>query len=34
LIAALAHLVGGLDDDEVAELRDLAREMNERRRKR
>jgi predicted transcriptional regulator len=31
---ALAHLVGGLDDEELAELRDLAREMNERRRKR
>ena len=32
--AALAHLVGGLDDDELTELRDLAREMNERRRTR
>jgi BlaI family transcriptional regulator, penicillinase repressor len=32
--AALAHLVGGLDDHELAELRDLSREMNARRRKR
>jgi predicted transcriptional regulator len=32
--AALAHLVGGLDDDELAALRELAREMNDRRRKR
>jgi predicted transcriptional regulator len=29
--AALAHLVGGLDDAELAALRDLAREMSERR---
>ena len=32
--AALAHLVGGLDDDELAELRERAREMNDRRRRR
>jgi len=32
--AALAHLVGGLDDDGLANLRDLARELDERRRKR
>ena len=32
--AALAHLVGGLDDDELSALRDLARELNERRRRR
>ena len=32
--AALAQLIGGLEDNELADLRDLAREMNERRRKR
>ena len=32
--AALASLIGGLEDNELADLRDLAREMNERRRKR
>jgi BlaI family transcriptional regulator, penicillinase repressor len=32
--AALAQLIGGLRDDELADLRDLAREMNDRRRKR
>jgi predicted transcriptional regulator len=32
--AALAQLVGGLDDDELTDLRRLAREMNEKRRKR
>jgi predicted transcriptional regulator len=32
--AALAQLIGGLDDDEVTDLRRLAREMNEKRRKR
>ena len=32
--AALAQLIGRLDDDELTDLRDLAREMNERRRKR
>jgi predicted transcriptional regulator len=32
--AALARLIGGLGDDELTDLRELAREMNERRRKR
>ena len=32
--AALARLIGELDDDELTDLRQLAREMNERRRKR
>ena len=32
--AALAQLIGGLGDDELSDLRELAREMNERRRKR
>jgi predicted transcriptional regulator len=32
--AALAQLIGGLDDDELSDLRQLAREMNEKRRKR
>jgi predicted transcriptional regulator len=32
--AALAQLIGGLGDDELTDLRELAREMNERRRKR
>jgi predicted transcriptional regulator len=32
--AALAQLVGGLEDDELTDLRELAREMNERRRRR
>jgi hypothetical protein len=32
--AALAQLIGGLEEDELTELRELAREMNERRRKR
>jgi predicted transcriptional regulator len=32
--AALAQLIGGLRDDELTDLRELAREMNERRRKR
>ena len=32
--AALAQLIGGLGDDELADLRELAREMSERRRKR
>jgi predicted transcriptional regulator len=32
--AALAQLIGGLNDDEVTDLRRLAREMNEKRRKR
>jgi predicted transcriptional regulator len=31
---ALARLIGGLEDDELSDLRELAREMNERRRKR
>lgn len=31
---ALAQLIGGLEDDELSDLRELAREMNERRRKR
>ena len=30
--AALAQLIGGLDDDELSDLRQLAREMNEKRR--
>jgi len=32
--AALAQLIGGLEETELADLRDLGREMNERRRKR
>jgi predicted transcriptional regulator len=32
--AALAQLIGGLEEDELTDLRELAREMNERRRKR
>jgi predicted transcriptional regulator len=32
--AALAQLIGALDDDELSDLRQLAREMNEKRRKR
>jgi predicted transcriptional regulator len=32
--AALAQLIGRLDDDELTDLRELAREMNERRRER
>jgi predicted transcriptional regulator len=32
--AALAQLIGGLEDDELTDLRELAREMNERRRTR
>jgi predicted transcriptional regulator len=32
--AALAQLIGELDDDELSDLRELAREMNEKRRKR
>ena len=32
--AALARLIGGLADDELADLRKLAREMGEKRRKR
>jgi predicted transcriptional regulator len=32
--AALAQLIGRLDDDALTDLRELAREMNERRRKR
>jgi predicted transcriptional regulator len=32
--AALAQLIGGLRDDELTDLRDLAREMSERRRRR
>jgi predicted transcriptional regulator len=32
--AALAHLIGGLEEDELTGLKDLAREMNERRRNR
>jgi predicted transcriptional regulator len=32
--AALAQLIGRLDDDELTDLRELARETNERRRKR
>jgi predicted transcriptional regulator len=32
--AALAQLIGGLDDNELTDLRQLAREMNEKRRKR
>jgi BlaI family transcriptional regulator, penicillinase repressor len=32
--AALAQLIGGLEDDELADLRELARAMNEQRRKR
>ena len=31
--AALAQLIGGLEDDELTDLRELTREMNERRRK-
>jgi predicted transcriptional regulator len=31
---ALAQLIGGLGDDELTDLRELAREMNERRRNR
>jgi predicted transcriptional regulator len=33
-VAALAQLIGGLGDDELTDLRQLSREMNERRRKR
>jgi predicted transcriptional regulator len=32
--AALAQLIGGLEEEELADLRELARQMNERRRKR
>ena len=32
--AALARLIGGLDNDELADLQQLAREMGEKRRKR
>jgi predicted transcriptional regulator len=32
--AALAQLIGGLEDDELADLRELAREMTEMRRQR
>jgi predicted transcriptional regulator len=32
--AALAQLIGGLEEDELTDLRELAREMNETRRKR
>lgn len=32
--AALAQLIGGLDEDELSDLRELAREMNEARRER
>ena len=32
--AALAQLIGGLEEEELTDLRELAREMNERRRKR
>jgi predicted transcriptional regulator len=32
--AALAQLIGGLEDDELTDLRKLAREMTERRRRR
>jgi len=32
--AALAQLIGGLEEDELTDLRELAREMNEKRHKR